>query len=156
MAWYFLWFAAFALCFYLHSSESPYLTLTTVQIKFISEDEHLNLMVSEWLTRCKHFCVKAVTCHLFKKLFSWMLYSSESCESEGYARFSKGCCLMSSGTISDILMLMKKRAVSVLEIRLLEVRRGCFTMSVPYCCSPCKGPLLLQIMKLQFVDCSGP
>lgn len=37
---------------------------------------------------------------------------------------------MSSGTISDILMLMKKGALSALEITLFKVRRGCFMKSV--------------------------
>lgn len=71
-----------------------------------------------------------------------MLYPSESWESEEYARFSEGCCLMSSGTISDFLMLMKKGAPSALEITLFKGRRGCFMKSVLCCCNPCKPPVL--------------
>lgn len=37
---------------------------------------------------------------------------------------------MSSDTISDILMLMNKGALSTLEIMLFKVRRGCFMNSV--------------------------
>lgn len=37
---------------------------------------------------------------------------------------------MSSGTISDILMLMSKGALSALKIMLFKVRRGCFMKSV--------------------------
>jgi len=45
---------------------------------------------------------------------------------------------MSSGTISDILMLMKKGALSALEITLFKAGRGCFMKSVLHCCNPCK------------------
>lgn len=58
-----------------------------------------------------------------------MLYSSANRESEEYARFSEGCCFISSGTISDVLMLMNKGAISALEIMLFKIRRGCFKKS---------------------------
>lgn len=57
---------------------------------------------------------------------------------------------MSSGTISDILMLMNKGALSALEVTLFKVKRRCFMNSVLPCCNPCSHPVLQQTM-----DCCG-
>lgn len=67
-----------------------------------------------------------------------MPQSSESRESEEYARFLKVCFLMSSGTISDTLMLMNKRALSTVEITLFKVNRGHFIRSAVPCYHPYK------------------
>lgn len=124
------------------SSVSPYLTLTAVQIKFISVK--MSIWTWWWVNDWQG---ASIFVSRLWHVICWKSYSAECCThlkagSEECARFSKGCCLMSSDTISDILMLMNKGALSTLEIMLFKVRRGCFMNSVLHCCNPCSHPAL--------------
>lgn len=118
------------------SSVSPYLTLTAVQIKFIFVE--MSIWTWWWVNDWQG---ASIFVSRLWHVICWKSYSAECCThlkagSEECARFSKGCCLMPSGTISDILMLMNKAALSALEIMLFKVRRGCFMNSVLRCCNP--------------------